>query len=155
MSQPLYMDAEITPNRSLSRTGVFIVLCLFGAANGIAGTVFWMMGAWPAPIFMGLDVLALWWAFSIHNRAAQPERVQVTPVEICVLRKDQQVWSSPTAFTRVAVERRGPGDSRVRLSLSGKALTIARALSPAERLEFAGALEQAILAARMGRRDLA
>lgn len=150
MAQPLYMDAEITPNRSLSRTGFFILLCIVGAANGIAGTVFWMMGAWPAPVFMGLDVLALWWAFSIHNRSVQPERVQVTPAEICVLRKDQPVWRSPTAFTRVAVERRGPGDSRVRLSLSGKALTIAAALSPAERLDFASALERAIAEARLG-----
>ncbi|HYD45661.1 MAG TPA: DUF2244 domain-containing protein [Phenylobacterium sp.] len=150
MAEPLYMDAEITPNRSLSRTGMFVLLCLVGAANGIAGTVFWMMGAWPAPIFLGLDVLALWWAFTIHNRALHPERVQVTPAEICVLRKDQQVWRSPTAFTRVALERRGPGDSRVRLSLSGKAMTIAAALSPAERVDFANALERAIADARLG-----
>ena len=150
MSDALYMDAVITPNRSLSRTGFFVLLCIVGAANGIAGTVFLMMGAWPAPIFMGLDVLALWWAFSVHYRSVQPERVQVTPAEISVTRRDQQVWRSPTAFTRVAMERRGPGDSRVRLSLSGKAMTIASALSPAERADFAVALDRAIADARMG-----
>ena len=59
------------------------------------------------------------------------------------------IWTS-LPLAPVALERRGPGDSRVRLSLSGKALTIAAALSPAERLEFAGALERAIADARLG-----
>ena len=58
------------------------------------------------------------------------------------------VWTSPTAFTRVSVEAPDAHEARVRLHLSARPLTIARALSPHERVRFAEALEAAIRKAR-------
>jgi uncharacterized membrane protein len=151
VSQSLYMDAEITPNRSLPRAGFIAILMIVAAANGVAGVVFLMMGAWPAPIFLGLDVLALWFAFRASYRAgSRVERVQVSSAEIRVLHAERTVWTSPTAFTQVALERAGD-DLRVFLALSGKRLSIARMLSPCERETFAEALQQAIASARMSR----
>jgi uncharacterized membrane protein len=152
VSHALYMDAEITPHRSLPRIGFVVLLSLVAAANGIAGTVFFMMGAWPAPVFLGLDVLALWIAFRASYRTGlRAERVKVSSAEVTVLRSEREVWRSPTHFTQVALERAGEHDSRVTLSLSGKRLSIARVLSPAERADFAAALERAIAEARAGR----
>jgi uncharacterized membrane protein len=61
--------------------------------------------------------------------------------------KPLTVWSSPTAFTRVAVEDAGDSSARVELRLSGRALTVGGSLSPKERAAFAAALERAIAAA--------
>jgi len=61
------------------------------------------------------------------------------------------VWESPTAFTRVTVEREEGRTVGVRLALSGRQLSVAQWLSPRERGEFALALEEAIRAARLER----
>jgi hypothetical protein len=62
------------------------------------------------------------------------------------------VWESPTAFTRVQVEK-DEEDGHVtacRLSLSGRETAVAAALSPKERAAFAQALETAIWRAKRG-----
>lgn len=152
MAARLYMDATITLNRSLSPRG-FKVLFGFVVAVNIAFAIFlFALGAWPAPIFLGLDVLLVWLAFRTSFRASErAERVQVDAEEVRVLHDARTVWRSPTAFTRVAVEELGEHDRRVRLLLSGRAFTVARALSPGERRRFAVALQDAIRDARAER----
>jgi uncharacterized membrane protein len=110
------------------------------------------IGAWPAPFFLGLDILAIWWAFRVVERRAQrPERVRVSAEAVTVAREEKQVWSSPTAFTGVRVEQAGEHDVRVRLTLSAKRMTVAAQISPEEREAFAEALKDAIRAARAER----
>lgn len=156
MAPTLYMDAVITQNRSLSPGGFKVLLGFVVAANVLFGVFLFVIGAWPVPIFLGLDVLAIWWAFKLSFRASErAERVQVSAEQVVVLRESsgrrRRVWSSPTAFTRVAVEKAGEHERRVRIRLSNKALTVARALSPEERTAFAEALEGAIRRARAER----
>ena len=63
----------LTPHRSLSRQG-------FLAVDGVdrrrsilsAGTLFFLLGAWPVVGFMGLDVALIWWAFRA-NFAVRPQ----------------------------------------------------------------------------------
>ena len=63
----------------------------------------------------------------------------------------QVVWESPTAFTRVALEiYEDDMVHAVRLAMSGRHASIAAALSPLERADFARALERAIYDARRG-----
>ncbi|WP_369058027.1 DUF2244 domain-containing protein [Caulobacter sp. 73W] len=156
MTATLYMDAVITQNRSLSPGGFKVLLGFVVAANVLFGVFLFVIGAWPVPIFLGLDVLAIWWAFKLSFRASErAERVQVSAEQVVVLRESpgrrRRVWSSPTAFTRVALEHGGGHDRRVRIRLSDKALTVARSLSPDERGAFADALERAIRRARAER----
>lgn len=156
MAGPLYMDAVITPNRSLSERG-FIVLILFVTiANCASAAVFLAMGAMFVPIFLGLDVLAVIVAFVASYRAARNvERVQVSARDVRVIRENPShswvVWESPTAFTRVDVETEDERAVAVRLALSGRRAEVAGALSPGERKAFAGALREAIQQARMER----
>ena len=152
----LYMDAVITPNRSLSRRGLAIVLGLMVFYNLVLGLLMLVIGAFPVPIFLGLDVAGLFLAFHVSNRRARnAERVQVTADQVKVIREQglgpRTVWASPTAFTRVAVENAGEHELRVRLTQSGRFLTVAGELSPKERGAFAAALERAIGAARAER----
>ena len=119
--------------------------------------VFISLGAHLVPFFLGIDVAAIVLAFLMSFRAGRlVERVQVSAGEVRVMRETPRssavVWQSPTAFTRVSVDRDSE-DGRVvacRLALSGRETAVAAALSPRERAEFAQALEQAIWRAKRG-----
>lgn len=151
----LHFDAVITPNRSLKRRGFVMLMGVLLAINLAMAAFFVAIGAFPVPVFLGLDVLGVWIAFRVnYRRARQQERVQVSAQEVRVLHQLGQavrvMWRSPTAFTRVVVE--GEDDeARVRLTLSGRSRTIGRALSPPERTDLARALDDAIRAARAER----
>jgi len=156
MAPPLYMDAVIKPNRSMSRRGLRVVLGVLVALNLMVAVFLLAVGAPLALPFLGLDLLAIWLALRASFRAAErAERVRVTAEAVTVSREDEKgarvIWTSPTAFTRVGVDQPGEHETRVRLMMSRKRLTLGRALSPPERVDFARALERAILKARSER----
>jgi len=152
----VYMDAVITPNRSLSQRGFIVLICIVTFFNCAAAAVFLAMGATLVPFFLGLDVLAVIAAFLASYAAAKRiERVQVTSREVRVVREtpshSEVVWESPTAFTRVALDLdEDEVVQAVRLAVSGRHASVAMALSPPERADFARHLEWAIHEARRG-----
>ena len=151
MTPSLYMDAVITPNRSLSTRGITVIVVAMGAMSLIPMTMAIILGAPFPPLFLGLDVLGVWFALNYAvKRKAAPERVQVSSEAVRVLRGERRVWDSPTAFTRIQID--GDGDElTVSLRLSAKRLMVARALSPGERGAFAQALQDAVRDARRER----
>ena len=156
MTRPLYMDAVITQNRSLSQRGFIVLISIITVANCASALVFIRMGAMYVPVFLGLDVLAVAAAFLVSFRAQrQVERVQVSARDVRVTvetaKWSRLVWESPTAFTRVAVDREDDRATELRLLLSGREVAVAVALSPGERADFAQALERAIWQARRER----
>ena len=157
MPATLYMDARLAPTRSLSKRGFAWLFGLLILVNLAMAAFLVAIHAFPVPFFLCLDILGIWLAFRASYRGArgQAERVQVSADEVRVThevgRHIRTVWSSPTAFTRVAVEAAGEPETRVKLQLSGRSLTLAHALSPVERTDFAAALETAIRAARAER----
>jgi len=151
-----YMDAVITPHRSLSERGFIILITVVTLANCCSAAVFVYMGAVLVPLFLGIDVLAVIVAFMVSYAGARRiERVTITARDVVVTHEapnwSRVVWESPTAFTRVAVEKEEDRTIGLRLALSGKQVDVAQALSPRERGEFAKALEQAIWEARRER----
>ena len=157
MVPALYMDAVITPNRSLSERGFVVLISIITLANVASAAVFVAMGAHLVPVFLAVDLFAVVVAFLVSfQRSRNVERVQVTPHQVVVTYETPKwrrvVWESPTAFTRVAVDR-DDQDRRVlelKLALSGRETPVAAALSPGERAEFARALQDAIWRARRG-----
>jgi len=159
MDGPLYMDAEIRPNRSLSQRGFVTLIGIVTVMNCASAAVFLAMGAYFVPMFLGLDLIAITLAFLASFAAAKRvQRVRVTAAQVEVSletpKESRLVWNSPTAFTRVSVLTEDDGEDGtvvdVRLALSGKEVQVAQALSPPERAEFAQALQKAILQARTG-----
>ena len=151
-----YMDAVITPHRSLSERGFIVLIAVVTLANCASAAVFVAMGATLVPIFLAIDVFAVLIAFVASFRAGKRvERVQVTAREVRVTHEtpssSRVVWESPTAFTRVAVEKDEERTVGVNLMLSGREMPVAIALSPRERGEFAQALQLAIWEARRER----
>jgi uncharacterized membrane protein len=156
MTPALYMDAVITAHRSLPRRGFYWLIGVLLAFNVAIGALMIALGAFPVPIFLGLDVLGVWLAFRASYRSAgQSERVQVSAEEVRVLhqagRYARTIWTSPTAFTAVGLDPADSPRARVRLRMSERRLTVGAALSPGEQAAFAGALEQAIRRARAER----
>ncbi|HVK40854.1 MAG TPA: DUF2244 domain-containing protein, partial [Phenylobacterium sp.] len=105
----VYMDAVITPNRSLSQRGFVVLISVITFFNCAAAAVFLSMGAVFVPFFLGLDLLAVIAAFLVSYASAKRiERVRVTSREVRVVyetpKSSQVIWESPTAFTRVARE---------------------------------------------------
>src|SRR3569623_2013092 len=138
MDAPLHLDAVLTPTRSLSRTGLYVVLGILALFNSLVAILFFAMGAKPIPIFLGFDFLAVLLAFHVsYKQARRRERVQVSADEVRVVHEvgaqKRTVWRSPTAFTRVEVEARGEPEVRVTLALSRRRLVVAGQVSPQER----------------------
>jgi uncharacterized membrane protein len=155
MEGPYYMDAVITPRRSLSRRGFIILIAVLTGINSLTALLFLALRAVPVPLFIGLDIVALMAALVASRRAARNlERVQVTSAEVRVVRETPKgartVWLSPTAFTRVALVGEDGDDQDLQIRLSNRGVAVARALTRTERRDFAVALERAIRRARTG-----
>ncbi|MEO8927388.1 MAG: DUF2244 domain-containing protein [Caulobacteraceae bacterium] len=156
MDAPLFMDAVITPNRSLTSRGLVVLILTMTALDGALAALFVAMGAAPIPIFLGVGLIAAVVALvASHRAAARRERIQVSAAEVRVTvesrRGAETVWTSPTAFTRVSLAGEDDDESRLHLRLSDRELAVARSLSRRERRDFAAALERAIERARSGR----
>ena len=154
---PVYLDEVIRPNRSLTRTGLFVVLGVLLAFNILVGLLMLILHAYPVPIFLGLDMLGVTIAFRVMNRRALwGERVRVDADRVVVSHEGgprtrhlaRQVWTSPTAFTRVTLETEGVRSPEVTLHLSGRSLAIALQYGEADRARFAETLRRAISDAR-------
>jgi len=155
MHGPYFMDAVITPHRSLSRRGFIVLISVMTAINALTAALFLALHAAPIPLFLGLDLIAVFVAFAASRRAARRlERIQVTASEVRVVRESpsgsETVWLSPTAFTRVALVGEDEDETDLQLRLSDRGVAVGRGLSRSERRDFAVALERAIRRARTG-----
>ncbi|MBS0331190.1 MAG: DUF2244 domain-containing protein [Proteobacteria bacterium] len=151
-----YMDAVIRPHRSLSERGFIILISVVTAANCCSAAVFVHMGATFVPFFLAIDIVAILVAFGVsYGSARQVERVRITARDVVVTYETPQwsrvVWESPTAFTRVNLHKEEGRVMGLTLALSGRQASVAQALSPRERGEFAEALQNAISEARRER----
>ncbi len=150
-ANPLYLDERIAPRRALSPAGLRWLMGGLVAWSLVVSGFLFAIGAWPAPLFLGLDVAGVGLAFAVSNRRARNgERVRVSAEAVCVIRgEDAVVWIAPPAWTRVVhgASSRHP----LRLTASGRSVVVGAALGAAERRRFAQALEHALAAARAER----
>lgn len=151
---PVYMDAELRPNRSLSNYGFRSVMLSMAAMSFVAGIGFLSIGAWPVFGFFGLDVILVFLAFKLNFKAGERERetIRVTAKEIAISRTCYRGrigwWHVSPAFARVQVERLNEYEAAVSLTAGGTSVPLATCLSSPERLAFAEALKSALERAR-------
>ena len=118
--------------------------------------VFLLLGAWPVFGFLGLDVLLVYWAFRANFRAARAyEEVTVTATELTVRKISQRgavrVWTLNPLWVRLdRIVHEEFGVERLFLVSRGRRLSIAGALSPDEKKDFASALSAALGEAKRG-----
>ncbi|HEV7277836.1 MAG TPA: DUF2244 domain-containing protein [Devosiaceae bacterium] len=81
-ARPLFA-ATLTPNRSLGRRGLRVVIATLAVMASIPAMIFFSLGAWPIVGFLGLDVLLVWWAMSASLREGQRlEEVTLWPDQL-------------------------------------------------------------------------
>jgi uncharacterized membrane protein len=155
-AEPTLFSALLTPHRSLSSVGFFVVMGLVAGISFIGGVLFFLLGAWPVVGFFGLDVVLIYWAFRANYRAAAAyEEVTVTPSELRVKKVSHRgqvaEWSLNPQWTRLDHETHEDyGVLRLCLVSRGRKLTVGGFLAPNERESFAKALSAAIGEAKRG-----
>lgn len=160
MTSPLaptvYMDAVLTPNRSLSPRAFNLVMAIIALASLAFGLLFVSMGAWPVIGFFGLDALALWLAFRwVRRRQRQETRITITAEAVRLHHRDGQgrerTAQVPAAFARIALDEPVLATSWLRIEHGRDAFIIGRFLTPGERKSLAEGLRDALARARAER----
>lgn len=73
-AKPLFA-ATLTPQRSLSPRGKSVMIVLIALLALVPGALFYAVGAWPVVGFMGLDIIAIWFALTISMRRGKASEV--------------------------------------------------------------------------------
>ena len=154
--EPVLFSAELRPHRSLNRTGFILVMSFLGAVSFAAGVAFLVMGAWPVFGFLGLDVLAVYWAFKVNFRRARAfEQISITASELRLRRVSHRghamEWTFNPCWVQLdQVAHEEFGIENLYLVAGGRRIGIASFLSPDEKASFAKALTAALQAAKRG-----
>ncbi len=155
-ADPVYLDAVLQPNRSLSQPGFTIFMSVLAILSFFSGMAFLSLGAFPIIGFFGLDVLAVWIAFRVCFRyQRQWTRVRVTARHLRVDHRNPAGKESfvelPAAFARIELEEPLTPHSWLTLSHRREAYVIGRFLTVEERKSLADAIRTALHQARAER----
>lgn len=134
-----------------------MVVLAFAALFNAATAVFMLLiGAYPAPLFLGLDMLAISIAFYAidRRRRLRLERIEVTGDRVAVFRpsnsQDPLWWAAP-AFSRVNLINNDPDLPTVCLTSSGRTVTLGSELGADGRAQLADEISAALQMARAER----
>jgi uncharacterized membrane protein len=153
-SAPEIFAAVLTPHRSLGSRGFLVVMIIVGTLSFAVGTTFYLLGAWPVPGFLSLDVLAVYLAFRWSYRSARArEEIRVSRDRLTVRHISPTGRASVTEinpyWARLELQRWPPfGITRLAIASHGKALPIGTFLGSRERERLAAGLSAALARAR-------
>lgn len=130
-----------------------MVIAAIAVSASIPGLTMFAMGAWPVVGFMGLDVLAVWWALSASTRSGRraehvalwPDALEVRQVSAAGV---ETVSRFNPFFTRFVVERDADRVTALLLESRGRSLVLGSFLNPADKASFARAFGAALARAR-------
>jgi len=150
----LIFDAVVTPNRSLSPDGFRRLMLLLAVGLAAPSLIALAHGWYPILMFCGGEFLLVWYLFQrnyFDGRATELVRLDDRQliVERITPKGDRSVLQLEPTWLSVRMDDPPRHDSLVRLASHGAETIIARDLSPAERLEFARSLDQALSIWRM------
>lgn len=140
-------SAILRPHRSASPKLLKGVIIFVGSVLTVAGTGFVLAGAWPVLPFLGLEVLLLWGAFKLCDRAGNAyEAINLTRNALTVRRVNH--WgresgvSFPPHWLQVNIDAAPTRQSPLELRSHGRSLIIGSFLLPEERLRLAQTLRR-------------
>jgi uncharacterized membrane protein len=143
--------AVLTPHRWFSRQGLLMLWALVASIDLVIGTVFFIEGAWPVPVFFFWSVVLLWLALRANSASGEvSEIVELTHRELILQRFSKGGTRSehrfPRARVRVELEEDKERELIGRLLLRSQGLLaeVGSFLSPQERKSFAFALRSAL-----------
>jgi uncharacterized membrane protein len=152
-ANPLFA-ARLTPHRSLTPSGIRLVVAIAAVLSFIPGITFFAMGAWPVIGFMGLDVLVLYWALSHSFRGGKRfELVTLWPEKLEILQVSatgtQQRENFTPASVKLVIDRDiDEHTTAIHLRSPDRDLEIGSFLHPDDKASFAKAFGTALRKAR-------
>ena len=150
----LIFSARLTPHRSLGSSGFHAVMIFVATVCMGVGIFFWSMGLWPIIGFMGLDILALWWALRMSYRAGrQHEDVEVSREHLLVRQVSPAGAAREHRFnpfgTFFHIDRHEEfGVQRLTLQNRNRELAVGSFLNPDDKETFAQAFGLALAKAK-------
>lgn len=151
--QPVFA-AELTPYRSLGRTGFRVVLVLAGSICLLYGSFFLITGAYPIGVFFGLDFLGLYIALKMSYRSGQArEEVSVSRSKLSIRKFSPAGRMVEHRFNpfwaRFNVRRHEEfGITSMSVTGEGRGTDIGSFLNPDDRESFARAFRRALATVR-------
>ena len=157
-AEPVLFSTRLHPHRSLNRRQFRFLLLGLAGVSFVATLPFVVMGAWPVAGFMGLDVLAVYVAFTASFRSARAyEDVEVTFLQLTLAkvsaRGSRAEWRFNPSWVRL--ERQDHvefGTQRLDLVARANRVEVAGFLGPDAKGRFADDLGRALAEARRGYR---
>ena len=153
-ARPLFA-AKLTPHRSLGRKGFRAIIVLVAVLATVPGIVFFSLGAWPVVVFMGLDVLLIWWALSASQRDGKRyEEVTLWPDQLELKQVDGAGKETLTRFNpyfvKLVVDRDyNERTTGLHLRTRDRDLVLGAFLNQDEKSSFAKAFGTALKRARV------
>ncbi|MGF1641400.1 MAG: DUF2244 domain-containing protein [Rhodospirillales bacterium] len=146
-ADPVLYSVVLRPHRSAGRRAIRSVIWLVAIPWLVVGAGFAAAGAWPVLPFLGLEVLLLYGALRLNQKAGNAyEAVNLTERTLSVRRVDhwgrQTHYSFPPQWLQVNIDDPPTPRSPVELRSHGRSLHIGTFLLPHERLELARALRR-------------
>ena len=146
MADPLLLDLELRPHRSLTQVGFRVVMAVLIAFGILSGVIFLVLGAWPVLAFLGLDVVLVYLAFRASYAGGRVhEHIRLSPVVLTVERVDrrgrQRRFELQPHWLRVDVSQSPSG---LRLSSRGRSVDVGAFLPPDELEDVANQIRAAL-----------
>ncbi|MBK8210232.1 MAG: DUF2244 domain-containing protein [Rhodospirillales bacterium] len=142
-------SAVLRPHRSAGIRGARMVTGILTVVVAASGTGFALAGAWPILPFFGAELLLLYGALRLNQRAGNAEEaINLTRRALTVRRTDhwgkQSCVSFPPHWLQVNLLPLPGDDNRLELRSHGHSLAIASFLTPDEREALALTLRRAL-----------
>lgn len=153
MTERVFFDAVLQPNKPLSPRGLAIVIGFVAVVSFVAGIVFALRGAWPVTPFFGADVLLLWIAMRASVRASKRrEHLFLTADKFLIERMDARGRATRQEINPywLRVDHDDPELLGAELALvyRGSRWVVGSFLGAEERASLADALRRALREAR-------
>ncbi|HMI94893.1 MAG TPA: DUF2244 domain-containing protein [Micropepsaceae bacterium] len=153
MSERIFFDAILEPNKPLGPRGLAMVVGFVALVSFCAGILFALRGAWPVTPFFGADVLLLAWAMRASVRASRKrEHLVLTREKLLIERRSArgEVWREEINPYWLRVDHDDPELLGAELALvsRGRRWIVGSFLGAEERTNLAEALRRALRDAR-------
>ena len=149
MDQAPLFEAIVTPHRSLSQRGIFILLGCLGTASLSVTLLFWYLGAWPIAGFNGVEMAVAAALLRHHARTRRVREVlRLTQDSVHIDRFDingaHTQASLPAAWLNVHLEEKPGRVPGLFLTTHGHREEVARVLGETQKRDLAEALRTAL-----------
>lgn len=144
-----HLDLTLYPQRSMKPEHFSKLLLVLIVICTLASIRFLIVGAWPVVLFLGLDIVGLWFAFFLSYRRGRIfETIQLTDTDLIVSKSDPNGRLTSVRFepywAQVQLQTRGADKNILTISHRENSIELGNFLVPKERREVANAVQAAL-----------